>query len=69
MTKFIAVHREGTETLFNIEKIICVVYVNGGGCGFVVDGNSPFFVDETYDEVRRIIGNAKIVLEDENDEN
>lgn len=59
MAKFIAVHHEGTETLFNIDKIMCIVRAKDTGCGFVMDGGSPFFVDETYKEVRQIIGNTQ----------
>jgi len=59
MAKFIKVHRKGEELLFNIEKIVCITSTGDGKCGFVIGDGSPFFVDETYETVRQIIGNAQ----------
>ena len=59
MAKFIKVHREGEELLFNIEKIVCLTRTGNGECGFMFDDGDVFFTDETYETVRQIIGNAQ----------
>lgn len=58
MAKFVRVHMSGVEGLLNLDDVTAVIKTKDGRANCVVDYQENI-VDETYEQICRIIGNAQ----------
>lgn len=58
MAKFVRVHKSGVEGLLNLDDVTAVIKTKDGRANCVMDYQENI-VDETYEQMCKIIGNAQ----------
>lgn len=58
MAKFVKLHEDGCEMLINLDKVETVEPLCDGG-SMLMMGGCQQFADESYDEIKKIIGAAQ----------